>query len=81
MPYIKEEDRNRVDVGCPAEDAGELNYLITQLLLYYLIPRKFNYQGMNDCIGALESAKMEFYRRIVAPYEEAKRKENGDVYD
>jgi hypothetical protein len=25
-------------------------------------------------------AKDEFYRRVVVPYEEKKRKENGDVY-
>ena len=29
---------------------------------------------------ALEGAKLEFYRRIVAPYEELKIKENGEVY-
>jgi hypothetical protein len=28
----------------------------------------------------LTDAAAEFYRRVVAPYEDAKRAENGDVY-
>jgi len=32
-------------------------------------------------MGALEGAKLEFYRRVVVPYEEKKMKENGDVYN
>jgi hypothetical protein len=32
-------------------------------------------------VGALEACKLEFYRRVVTPYEENKMKENGDVYD
>ena len=81
MPYIKKEDRNRVEVSEVAENAGELNFLITQLLLYYLFHEKLSYKRINDCIGALEGAKMEFYRRVVVPYEEKKMEENGDVYD
>jgi hypothetical protein len=34
----------------------------------------------NDVIGALECCKLELYRRMVAPYENTKIKENGDVY-
>ena len=30
-------------------------------------------------IGALESAKLELYRRSIALYEDTKIKENGDV--
>ena len=80
MPYIKQADRNRVEVSEVAENAGELNFLITQLLLYYLFHEKLSYRRINDCIGALEGAKMEFYRRVVVPYEEKKIEENGDVY-
>ncbi len=32
-------------------------------------------------MGALEGSKLEFYRRIAAPYENKKMKENGDVYE
>ena len=82
MPYIKKSDRYRVTVDGP-ENAGELNFAITTLLLEYLFYRgnaKFDYQNINDCLGALEGAKLEFYRRAVAPYEDQKIQENGDVY-
>jgi len=31
-------------------------------------------------MGVLECIKQEFYRRAVAPYEDKKKEENGDVY-
>lgn len=86
MPYIKKEDRKRVIPYGP-KNAGELNFSITRLIREYLyLPHgsgdlALSYQRINDCIGALEGAKMELYRRVVVPYEEKKIKENGDVYD
>lgn len=35
--------------------------------------------AINDCIGACEGAKLEFYRRVASPYEDVKIKQNGDV--
>ncbi|WP_439397023.1 DUF6899 family protein [Bradyrhizobium sp. PMVTL-01] len=35
---------------------------------------------MNDVLGALDGAKAEFYRRVAAPYEDAKIADSGDVY-
>jgi hypothetical protein len=88
MPYIKPEDRERMSVMdvCRAGTPGELNYQITKLCLGYIARRfdvegiKLNYQAINDIVGALEGAKLEFYRRVAAPYEDTKIKENGDVY-
>ena len=60
--------------------AGPLNYLITRLVLRWLGDHP-NYERYNAAVGVLESAKLELYRRAVAPYEDAKIKENGDVYD
>ena len=37
--------------------------------------------SLDDVLGALEGAKLEFVRRVVVPYEERKMKENGDVYE
>lgn len=59
---------------------GELNYVITKLCCEYALGGPLNYEVINDVIGALEGAKMEFYRRIVAVYEDQKKEENGDVY-
>lgn len=82
MPYIKQDARNSVFYDGPS-NAGELNFAITHLMMEYVFYQRggrLSYQKVNDCLGALEGAKMEFYRRIVVPYEEEKMKENGDVY-
>jgi hypothetical protein len=79
MPYIKQPDRDRVDMMGLPENAGELNYAITQLVFKYL-GRVPNYQRYNDVLGALEGAKLELYRRKIAPYEDDKIAQNGDVY-
>jgi hypothetical protein len=90
MPYIKPEDRellvtrlwnNEVEIGVTAmpDTPGELNYCITELIRSYY-NNKPGYQSINDIVGALEGAKLEFYRRVAAPYEDQKIKENGDVY-
>lgn len=79
MPYIKKEQRKYVIIS-GALNAGELNYEITQIINRYLIKKEEKYQTYNDIIGALEGAKLELYRRKIAPYEDLKIKENGDVY-
>lgn len=84
MPYIPEKDRSEImqmgDFKRYPKTAGELNYLITTLILDYIYANKLSYQVINDIVGALEGAKLEFYRRTVAKYENEKIKENGDVY-
>jgi hypothetical protein len=79
MPYITQTARHELFTRM-AETPGELNYEITQLIALYWGEGPPNYQRINDIVGALESAKAEFQRRVVAPYENAKIKENGDVY-
>ena len=81
MPYINKEQKESVAQN-GAQTPGQLNYDITRLLIRYW-KREFqqSYTTINDILGALEGAKLEFYRRIGVPYEEGKMKENGDVYD
>jgi hypothetical protein len=81
MPYIRpcparQIADNELD-GLP-NGPGELNYLITKLCLDYLGTE--SYSKYNEVIGVLECAKLEMYRRAVAPYEDKKIAENGDVY-
>jgi hypothetical protein len=57
---------------------GDANYVITVLLQEAF--DLTHYSDYNAVIGILECAKLEFYRRAVAPYEDEKIKENGDVY-
>jgi hypothetical protein len=81
MPYIKLADRIAIQSGVLGPDTpGELNYLFTRLALEYVERKGLNYQRINDVVGALEGAKLEFYRRLAAPYEDKKIAENGDVY-
>ena len=93
MPYIKQEDRDRLEADSYDNDfafgkplklpnpktAGELNYVLTKLCHNYFASTGQNYQAFNDIIGALEGCKLELYRRKVAPYEDVKILENGDV--
>ena len=80
MPYIKNENKKYLNVDDKViSTPGELNYLITKAIMNFL-PADYNYSDLNAAMGALESAKQEFYRRVVVPYEENKKEENGDVY-
>lgn len=81
MPYITKQQRGRLSYeGSKASDAGELNYLITRLVIDFLDRTSYSYGRINEVIGVLECAKLEFYRRIAAPYEQTKKEANGDVY-
>lgn len=77
MPYIKQKRRSEIFL---AISSGELNYMFTLLIISYLQMNGESYQTYNDIIGALEAAKLELYRRKIAPYEDKKIQENGDVY-
>lgn len=79
MPYVKQNIRAVLDGGCEPHFAGELNYVITQQVRRYL-GQKPDYARINEAVGVLECAKLELYRRIAAPFENAKIEENGDVY-
>lgn len=88
MLYIKQAVRAALDREVEAltsvltEDGwetGKLNYVITKLCLDYL-PDAPRYVDYNEVIGVLECAKLELYRRAVAPYEDKKCVENGEVY-
>jgi len=59
---------------------GELNYLITNLGLIYLDKHGCSYNTISDVVKALECSKLEFYRRVAAPYEDGKRDSNGEVF-
>jgi hypothetical protein len=82
MPYIKPEERASIDnlLAFRPVTPGELNYAITKLVNEYVTAHGKNYATLNAVVGALECAKQEFYRRVVAPYETQKALENSDVY-
>lgn len=80
MPYINKAIRGSIDDGRKPTVPGELNYSLTQLINSYVAMKGMSYTTVNDILGALEGAKLEFYRRKAAPYEDIKMSENGDVY-
>lgn len=88
MPYITAEARERIELSgtgviAPREikTVGELNYAITRLLTQFIQNSGgVSYGSCAAARAACHDAADELYRRVVAPYEDAKRKENGDVY-
>lgn len=80
MPYIEQSVRSNIKTGMVPTTAGELNYLFTITAQEFLVEKGVSYEALNAIIGALESCKLEFYRRMTAPYEDEKIARNGDVY-
>jgi hypothetical protein len=84
MPYILKKDKSTIDAKLKEVhigSVGELNYAINALAMNYLNQLdQMGYAELNGVIGAIESAKLEFTRRIVATYEIQKIRENGDIF-
>lgn len=80
MPYLKDEDKQRLELGEEPETPGELNFVVTRAALEFLEGSSLSYERLNAALGAIECAKLELYRRIVGPYEDGKIAENGDVF-
>lgn len=65
---------------------GVLNYTFTKIMKHFYtdgvdaggIPLT-NYARLERAVGMISSVKTEFERRVVAPYEDTKIYENGDV--
>lgn len=80
MPYIPYDIRAKLDDGSQSPATpGELNYLLTQIVLDYL-PGMPRYEDYNAVLGVLAAMQHEIYRRMVAPYEDIKRAENGEIF-
>jgi len=88
MPYIREVRRvdlaaqPLISAGQHCMSPGELNWMLTNVALSYLYRNgpDPDYARMSEAMGAFTCAAQEFYRRVMAPYEDEKKEENGDVY-
>lgn len=81
MPYIEESVRVAIDAGrLQPRNVGELTYAMTKLALAYVEQQGKCFTVCAEVMSALHATDLEFYRRLVAPYEDAKILENGDVY-
>lgn len=85
MPYISQEDRKdfeyfrQVVKEVEPTTAGEVQYMIAIITAEFMKNSDYRYQDMNNVMGALNGANLEFYRRYVAPYEDECIAKNGDV--
>ena len=80
MPYIKQETRTLLNSGrVLPKDGGELQYVIA-VLIKNIIGKDYNYAMLESMMGALTGAQLEFYREVVAKYEDKKKDLNGGVY-
>lgn len=83
MPYITPEQKIDLDpilAQFPALTMPELDYVITKLAIDQVMNRPRQFVTLNEVWGVMTGAAQEFYRRLVAPYEDVKAFENGDVY-
>jgi len=84
MPYIKKSERIFFDthlnsIGPYTTSKGELNYCVTQLALHYIKDHGKTYTNISEAAAALVDAADEIKRRLLAPYENQKIEENGDL--
>ncbi len=76
MPYIPQYTRGHTIPN--TDHPGELTYELYLLCLSALPPDP-HYADFAVVLGCLEATKLELYRQRIAPYEDAKKEENGDV--
>ena len=91
MPYITEQNREQLQPVLEplidfifddklASNPGPINYIITKICHAYIQGNGYyNYNGFNEMIGILDCVKAEFYRTVVAKYEDEKKKLNGNI--
>lgn len=85
MPYITQERQERIELPYVG-GLGELTFVVDKIaeeLLWKLAGyewRNVRYEHIAAVDGALGLAQAEFRRRVVAPYEDSKLRQNGDVF-
>jgi hypothetical protein len=82
MPYVRKERRPELDfvvdsmARADINADGDLNYVLFKYCKKFVKPSYNNYKNF---IGELNETIAEIRRRMLAPYEDEKIKENGDV--
>jgi len=84
MPYIKEKDKREMynaiqDLQNFVISKGDLNYAICELVGRLIINDEISYTKISEWVDAVHDAEAELRRRLLVPYEELKKAENGDV--
>jgi len=92
MPYISPERRSNIEQNLIEafeyiETKGDLCFAIYWLMKAFAeypadkteCGPAMTFDSASNALVACEAAKLEFYRRIMAPYEDKKIIENGDI--
>lgn len=90
MPYIKQPIRDKLHphiveivkitlAGSKMYWMGTFNYVMTKIAITLWADCR-TYDTANSIKGAFQCASEEFTRRHLAPYENDKKEENGDVF-
>lgn len=86
MPYIKREEREEYEETLGdlvnklnGKPIGHLTYIIYYLMLGWIYNHGKSYQKLSEICGAVRDAEMEFRREQMNPYEDDKRRTNGDI--
>ena len=70
--------------SCEPNVSGELNYILTMQCILYLqgkiLGARPTYADIAEVLSALDESQAEIRRRLLAPLEERKIKENGDIF-
>jgi hypothetical protein len=90
MPYLTQDAREKLDshindilevlLESNVSIPGGLNYAICRVADGVITAKGESYSQYNNLLGSVEAAKLEIYRRMVAPYEDAKSYQNGEVF-
>jgi hypothetical protein len=83
MPYTSGGETAREEAAARPTDVGELTYAITELMVAYVDRAGGkDYALLRETQGAAEAAALEFWWRVVRPYEDLKREFNlPDPYE
>ena len=80
MPYVERGMRDDLDERpYDAEQPGEVAYVLTMMAERYLRP-KVRFAALAGFFGGVILALAEIWWRVVRPYEDKKKEENGDVF-
>ena len=80
MPYIPEERRKALKSYDRPRSTGELNWLITDILIDYVKREGIRYATLSATRAVLHDIYDEFGRRVMDPYEDQMRTKNGEVF-
>lgn len=81
MPYITPDAKKAINDGSGPDTVGELTYSITRICVeYFAGASRHDFATHAEITAALDHARHEWFRRMVAPHEDKKMVENGDVY-